>query len=185
MFQAMGECAGRRTTEHRFRQAPPRLAVTRCAPAPIVSAWAPRVRRRSGSDYHRGVPEFPETHADLLEAPFGTLGTIDSEGRPQLTEVWFLHDDGDVKLWLNAARAKLRNLRARRMCSLLILDLENPRRYLEVRGRARLTPDPGYTFAAKLGAKYGLDLSDIDPPGQTRVIVTIEPERIYAVDMSR
>jgi hypothetical protein len=54
-----------------------------------------------------------------------------------------------------------------------------------VRGQAHLTPDPDYAFAAKLGAKYGLDLSGIDPPGQARVIVTIEPERIYAVDMSR
>lgn len=131
------------------------------------------------------MPEFPQTHADLLEAPFATLGTIDSEGRPQLTEVWFLHDEGELRLWLNGARAKTRNLRARPMCSLLILDLENPRRYLEVRGQAHLTPDPDYAFAAKLGAKYGLDLSGIDPPGQARVIVTIEPERIYAVDMSR
>ena len=32
----------------------------------------------------------PAPHADLLEAPFGTLGTIDSEGRPQLTAVWFV-----------------------------------------------------------------------------------------------
>lgn len=131
------------------------------------------------------MPEFPQTHADLLEAPFATLGTIDSEGRPQLTEVWFLHDEGELRLWLNGKRAKTRNLRARPSCSLLVLDLENPRRYLEVRGRARLTPDPDYAFAPKLGAKYGLDLSRIDPPGQTRVIVTIEPERIYAVDMTR
>ena len=129
------------------------------------------------------MSEFPETHADLLEAPFATLGTIDSGGRPQLTEVWFLHDEGELKLWLNATRAKTRNLRARPACSLLVLDLVNPRRYLEVRGRARLTPDPEHEFAPRLGAKYGLDLSGIDPPGQTRVIVTIEPERIYAVDM--
>lgn len=128
---------------------------------------------------------FPETHADLLEAPFGTLATIDQEGRPQLTEVWFLHDEGQLKLWLNDTRAKTRNLRARPACSLLILDLENPRRYLEVRGRARLTPDPDREFAPKLGAKYGLDLSGTDPPGQTRVIATIEPERVYAVDLSR
>ena len=45
--------------------------------------------------------EFPATHADLLDAPFATLGTIDSDGRPQLTEVWFLHEDGELKLWLN------------------------------------------------------------------------------------
>jgi PPOX class probable F420-dependent enzyme len=131
------------------------------------------------------VKEFPQTHADLLDAPVATLGTIDPEGRPQLTEVWFLHEDGELTLWLNGARAKTRNLAERPVCSLLILDLANPARYLEVRGRARLTPDPDYAFAAKLGAKYGRDLSGIDGPGETRVVVTIEPEKVHAVDMSR
>jgi PPOX class probable F420-dependent enzyme len=131
------------------------------------------------------VTDFPQTHADLLDAKVATLGTIDPEGRPQLTEVWFLHEDGEVKLWLNGRRAKLRNLRERPLCSLLILDLENPARYLEVRGRAQLAPDPDYAYAAKLGAKYGLDLSGIDGPGETRVVVTIAPEKVYAVDMSR
>jgi PPOX class probable F420-dependent enzyme len=131
------------------------------------------------------VADFPETHADLLDAPVATLGTIDSEGRPQLTEVWFLYDDGELQLWLNDRRAKVRNVRERPACSLLVLDLQNPARYLEVRGRARVTPDPERAFAPKLGAKYGMDLSGIDPPGQTRVIVTIEAEKVYAVDMSR
>ncbi len=128
---------------------------------------------------------FPESHADLLDAPFGTLATIDRHGLPQLTEVWFLHEDGEIKLWLNTRRAKVRNLRERPECSLLVLDLDNPRRYLEVRGRARIEPDPDYAYAAKLGAKYGMDLSGIDGPGESRVVVTIEPEKVYAVDMSR
>ena len=131
------------------------------------------------------VSEFPATHADLLDAPFGTLATIDPDGRPQLTEVWFLHEDGKLELWLNGARWKTRYLKERPVCSLLILDLANPRRYLEVRGRARLTRDPGYAYAAKFGEKYGMDLSGIDPPGQTRFVVTIEPEKVYAVDLSR
>ncbi len=128
---------------------------------------------------------FPESHADLLDAPFGTLATIDPQGLPQLTEVWFLHDAGELKLWLNTRRAKSRNLRERPECSLLVLDLENPRRYLEVRGRARIEPDPDHAYASKLGAKYGMDLSAIDGPGESRVVVTIDPEKVYAVDMSR
>lgn len=128
---------------------------------------------------------FPESHADLLDAPFGTLATIDRQGLPQLTEVWFLHEDGEVKLWLNTRRAKVRNLRERPECSLLVLDLENPRRYLEVRGRARIEPDPDYAYAAKVSAKYRMDVSGMDGPGESRVVVTIEPEKVYAVDMSR
>ena len=30
-----------------------------------------------------------------------------------------------------------------------------------------------------------MDLSGIDGPGESRVVVTIEPEKVYAVDVSR
>ncbi len=67
----------------------------------------------------------------------------------------------------------------------MIPDLENHRRYLEIRGRARVEPDPENAYATNIGAKYDMDLSGIDPPGQTRFVVTIEPEKVYAVDLSR
>lgn len=128
---------------------------------------------------------FPESHSDLLDAQVGTLATIDDDGYPQLSEVWFLHDDGELKLSLNTSRHKTKNLSSRPQCSLLIVDLQNPYRYLEVRGNAHLEPDDDYAFARKVGAKYGgADLSDHDQPGDSRVIVTIEPTKIHAVDMS-
>ena len=77
--------------------------------------------------------------------------TIDPRGFPQLSEVWFLHDEGEVKLSLNTARLKTMNMQARPECSLFILDLANPYRYLEVRGRARIEPDDDYAFADKVG----------------------------------
>src|ERR1700744_2851847 len=99
------------------------------------------------------MSEFPDTHRDLLDAKFATLATIASNGAPQLTEVWFLYDDGELKVWLNTARAKTRNLIVRPTCSLFILDLENPYRYVDVRGRARIEPDDDYVLADKVGAK--------------------------------
>jgi PPOX class probable F420-dependent enzyme len=87
------------------------------------------------------MTDFPESHRDLLDAQVASLATIGSRGFPQVTEVWFLHNDGELKLSLNTARVKTRNLMKRPQCSLLILDLANPYRYLEVRGNARLEPD--------------------------------------------
>jgi len=130
------------------------------------------------------MTSFPESHSDLLDAQLASLATIDGDGFPQVTEVWFLLDEGELKLSLNTARHKTKNLTSRPQCSLLILDLENPYRYLEVRGTARIASDDDYTFAAKLGAKYNADLKVHDQPGETRVVVTIDPVKIHPVDMS-
>jgi len=127
---------------------------------------------------------FPDSHRDLLDAEYATLGTIDDGGYPQLTEIWFLHSDGRLRISLNTSRAKTRHLQRRPQCSLLILDVSNPLRYLEVRGRARVEPDGAYEFADAVGAKYGVDLREYDQPGAERVVVTIEPEKVNAVDMS-
>jgi len=130
------------------------------------------------------VTAFPDSHRDLLDARVATLATQRADGFPQLTEVWFLYDEGELRISLNTHRLKTRNLRARPQCSLLVLDLAAPDRYLEVRGRARLDPDDDYVFAARLAAKYGgIDLRTLDKPGETRVRVTIEPVNVYAVDM--
>jgi PPOX class probable F420-dependent enzyme len=127
---------------------------------------------------------FPDSHTDLLDTQVASLATIDAKGFPQLTEVWFLlDDDGELKLSLNTARRKTKNLTERPQCSLLIVDLENPYRYLEVRGTARIEPDDDYTFAAKVGAKYNADLKAHDQPGESRVVVTIDPVKIHAVNM--
>jgi PPOX class probable F420-dependent enzyme len=130
------------------------------------------------------MADFPESHRDLLDAHFATLATVEPDGLPQLSELWFIHDDGDIKLSLNAARRKSRNLAARPQCALLILDLENPFRYLEVRGTARIEPDRDGSFAHKLHDKYDADVAQYDQPGEERVVVTIEPSRIRPVDMS-
>ncbi|MFZ0386815.1 MAG: PPOX class F420-dependent oxidoreductase [Solirubrobacteraceae bacterium] len=127
---------------------------------------------------------FPESHHDLLDADLATLATIGSSGIPQQTVVWFLYEDGQLKLSLNSSRLKTKNLIKRPNCSLLILDPAVPQRYLEVRGTAALEPDADYTFARRLGAKYGgADLSEHDGPGVSRVIVTIQPTNVYAVDV--
>jgi PPOX class probable F420-dependent enzyme len=130
------------------------------------------------------VSEIPESHRYLLESEFATLGTVGTDGLPQLTMISFLYDSGEIKISLNTSRAKTRNLLARPVCSVLVLDLQNPYRYLEIRGRARIEDDADYSFADRVGQKYDSDLRRHDRPGETRVIVTVEPEKVHAVDMS-
>jgi PPOX class probable F420-dependent enzyme len=122
----------------------------------------------------------PESHRDLLDAQVATLGTLDGRGRPQLSELWFLAEDDVIRVSLNTARQKVKNLQRNPAFSLLILDLRNPFRYLELRGDAEFAPDPDYTFAGRVGAKYGTDLRDMDEPGESRVVVTLRASRIRA-----
>jgi PPOX class probable F420-dependent enzyme len=128
----------------------------------------------------------PDSHRDLLDTPFATLATVGPDGRPQVSEVWFLAEDDALRVSLNATRQKTRNLVANPVISLFLLDLANPLRYLELRGDAEVTPDDDYSFADRLAAKYGegVDLREMDGPGQTRVVVTVKPVRIVAVDLS-
>jgi PPOX class probable F420-dependent enzyme len=131
------------------------------------------------------MTEIPESHRDLLSAPVATLATIGPDGRPQLSEVWFLAEGDSVALSLNTSRQKTKNLRRNPACNLFILDLANPSRYLEIRGDADISPDDDYAFAAKVGAKYGgADLAERDQPGESRVVVRVRPARVNAVDMS-
>jgi PPOX class probable F420-dependent enzyme len=124
------------------------------------------------------TPEIPDSHKDLLGAQVGVLGTIGTSGRPQLSAIWFLAEGDTVKVSLNTSRQKVKNLAADPKVSFLILDPGNPYRYIELRGDAEISPDDDYTFADRVGAKYGADLRTMDKPGESRVVVTIKPTRV-------
>ncbi len=126
----------------------------------------------------------PESHRDLLDADFATLSTVGADGYPQMSEVWFLRQGDEVAISLNTARQKTKNLETEPNCALLILDLANPYRYVEIRGTAIVAPDDDFEFARQVGAKYGADLREHDAPGDRRVVVRIVPVRVRAVDMT-
>lgn len=125
----------------------------------------------------------PESHRDLLESPVATLATVGPDGRPQLSEVWFVAEGDTVRISLNDSRQKTKNLRRNPACNLFILDLARPSRYLELRGDASIEPDADYEFAAKVQEKYGVDVRVHDGPGDSRVVVTVQPVRVNPVDM--
>lgn len=129
------------------------------------------------------MADIPASHRDLLDAQFATFATVGPDGRPQLSEVWFLADDGELRVSLNTTRQKTKNLQRNPACTLFLLDLSVPYRYLEIRGDAEISPDDDYAVADRVGAKYDADLRSRDNPGENRVTVTVRPVRINAVDM--
>jgi PPOX class probable F420-dependent enzyme len=129
------------------------------------------------------MPAIPASHRDLLDGQFATLATVGPDGRPQLSEVWFLAEGDVIGLSLNTTRQKTKNLLANPAANLFLLDLAVPYRYLEIRGDAEISADDDYSYAGRVGAKYDADLRDRDLPGQSRVKVIIRPVRVNAVDM--
>ena len=128
--------------------------------------------------------KIPESHRYLLDADVGILATVGTDGRPQVSAVWFLAEGDTVALSLNNERQKTKNLKANAAATLFILDRQNPYRYLEVRGDATIEPDENYAFADRVGAKYQSNLREHDGPSDRRVKVDIHPLRINAVDMA-
>jgi PPOX class probable F420-dependent enzyme len=121
----------------------------------------------------------PETHRDLLTSTqIVIIATNGADGYPQVSATWFLVDDGQVKVSLNTARQKTKNMQRDPRATLFFVDPANPYRTLEIRTNAVLTPDPDYTFADRIGAKYGADMRGQDRPGETRVVVAFEPVNV-------
>jgi len=81
--------------------------------------------------------QLPDKYADLLsnKKAFGNLGTLNSDGSPQVTPVWVDYDGKHVRV--NSARGRLKDKNIARdpRVSLSIQDPENPYRYLEIRGK--------------------------------------------------
>jgi PPOX class probable F420-dependent enzyme len=128
--------------------------------------------------------DIPDSHQDLLDSPVATLATIGPDGRPQLSEIWFLADADGVRISLNSSRQKTKNLARNPACTLFILDTARPSRYLEIRADAQIAADSSYEFADKVGVKYGADLRVHDHEGETRVVVSLNPVKINAIDMA-
>jgi PPOX class probable F420-dependent enzyme len=129
---------------------------------------------------------FPETHHDLLKSDTAILATLGQDGYPQVTATWFLLDEDDtLKLSLKTTRQKVKNLQKHPECTLFILDRANPLRTLEVRARAEISPDDDYIFADKLGRKYSADVRMMDQPSDHRVVVTLRPIKVNAIDLSQ
>jgi PPOX class probable F420-dependent enzyme len=103
--------------------------------------------------------DVPESHRDLLRKTLtATLTTIDAEGRPRSTAVWYFMDsDGQLKGLIYSDLQQYKDLRRDPNCALLIIDFSDPFRTLEVRATTELTADPDNGTVRKLADKYGFD----------------------------
>ena len=120
----------------------------------------------------------PDSHADLLEKTgFAYVSTIQPDGSPQSSVVWFGWDGERLLFSSKEQRQKLRNLRRDPRLSVIISDPDNPYRYLELRGRVEgIDPDPQGELADELSQRYTGHPFHAPRPDVGRVRVTVRPE---------
>lgn len=119
-----------------------------------------------------------EKYQDLLESKqLIVMATINDDGTPQTSPVWFHYKDGAI--WINSAKGRLkdRNMKARPVFSGSIIDPANPYRYVEVRGKVvEITEDGAAEHIDFLAHRYmGVDKYPYHNANETRVIYKVEP----------
>ena len=127
---------------------------------------------------------FPDSHKDLLQKKaFANLATVNPDGSPQVTPVWFDVDGEDLRINTARGRVKDRNLRRNAAVALAVMDPDNPYRYVQVRGRVNEVTESGAdAHIDSLARKYmGVDTYPYRRPGEVRVIFKIRPERVQTM----
>ena len=126
------------------------------------------------------MAQIPDAYKDLFDRPILVmLATVQPDGQPQVTPVWGDYADGHIRINTAAGRQKYRNLKERPQVTVLVVDPENPQRYIEVRGRVAQLIEDEPTLINKLSHDYdGADFTI--PDGQIRVTVLIEPVKVVA-----
>jgi PPOX class probable F420-dependent enzyme len=118
----------------------------------------------------------------LAENPFvGVVTDLREDGSPHSTVVWVDVEDGTVSFNTARGRAKPRHLEQDPRVSLLVVDPNDPYKWVAVSGRAELTEEGADQQIDKLAKKYlGQDEYPWRNPEETRVKVLIEPEKVDA-----
>jgi len=118
----------------------------------------------------------------LDENPFvGTVTTLREDGSPHSTVVWVDVEDGKVGFNTARGRAKPQHLEHDPRASLLVLDPNDPFKWVSVSGHAELTEQGADDQIDKLAKKYlGKDKYPWRNPEETRVKVLIEPDKVSA-----
>ena len=123
----------------------------------------------------------PEQYRDLFaKKAFAYLGTVMSDGSPQVTPVWCDLDGTYIRVNTAKGRVKDRNMRRNKKVAMTISDPENSYRYLAVRGEvAQITEQGADAHIDLLTKKYlGKEKYPYRQPGEVRVLYKIRPEKI-------
>lgn len=122
-----------------------------------------------------------ERLAFFQEPHYATLATINRDGSPQQTTVWYRFVDGKIEITTMADSVKAKNIRRDGRVSVSIVDGANPFRLVVVKGTAELSTENLDELRRGLALRYmgperGTEFASRPPIGD-RVKIVITPER--------
>ena len=121
---------------------------------------------------------------DILQKKgFANLATIQPDGSPQVTPVWFDLKDGLIRVNTAVNRRKDLNMQNRPKVAISILDPDNSYKYVSIRGIVHeRTFEGADDHIDKLATKYlNMDAYPYRSPDETRVIYTIKPISVSGI----
>ena len=127
----------------------------------------------------------PNEFRDLFtKRAFASLGTVRPNGSPRVTPVWCDVDGEFVIVNTAKGRHQDKNIRRDARVAVVIIDPDNPYRYLEIRGHAVETSEQDAEIHLdKMAKKYlGADTYPYRQPGELRVLYKIQAEQVHGYD---
>ena len=131
------------------------------------------------------MAEIPASFMDLMtqKKALANLATVQPDGSPQVTPVWFDYTDGKVRVNTAKGRVKARNMSEGTKVALAIVDPDNDYRYIQIRGAVtKETTDGAVQHIDSLAKKYlGKDTYPWHNANDVRVTYEITPSSVQAM----
>ena len=121
----------------------------------------------------------------LKEASYGQLATLMPDGAPQITQVWVDTDGTHILVNTVATHQKVKNVRRDPRVAINVHDPAKPYRIANIRGRVVEVTSAGADQHIDVLAKryLGADKYPFRGPGQERIVLKIQPERIHSIGL--
>ena len=111
------------------------------------------------------------------------LATSMADGSPQVTPVWGDFEDAHIRINTAEGRLKHKNILRDPRVAISVVDSVNPLDMASIRGKVvEIIPDYDYKHADFLTKQYmGKENYPFKRPGEKRIILKIEPEKIFVL----
>jgi PPOX class probable F420-dependent enzyme len=131
-----------------------------------------------------GIPLSDEIRALLDHPNYAHLATVMPDGAPHVTPVWVAREDDRVLLGIRDDSLKGRNTRRDPRVALSIVDVDDPYRMAELRGRViERRPDPQLADKDGMSQKYVGKPFPWRYPNGVVLVIEVERARYHAIPL--